>query len=252
MSCTSSPQLSDSVLLAHGDGLATSAVTEHIRQCPHCRQKAARLARLQEQLTGQLFRVACPAPEEVGEFQAGLLSRDPRAAIAQHLGECPHCALELEQLQAYLAELSPDLEIGPLERLKDRAKVLVARLVPGGSMSQLQLAPAPMGIRGGEAGPYIYQAEDVEVLLEVQEDAERPDRNVILGLVTGPDDTGRMQVTVVTAGKPATTEPIATTSVDELGNFVIPNLVPTAYDLMVSGPTLEIRIQDFNVGSTPA
>jgi len=247
MNCISSPQLNDSDLLAYGDGLANSAVTEHIRQCPHCRQKAARLARLQEQLTTHLFRVACPAPEDIGEFHAEMLPPNRRAEIAQHLGECPHCVLELEQLQAYLADLSPDLEISPLERLKERARVLVAHLVTGGGMSQLPLVPAPVGIRGDEAGPAIYQAEGVEVLLEVQEDAERPDRRAILGLVTGLEDAGQTKVTVIAAG-----EPVAITSVDELGNFIIPNLVPAAYDLVLAGPTLDIHISDFNVGSTPA
>ncbi len=247
MSCISSPQLSDSVLLAHGDGLATPEVTDHVRQCPHCRQKATRLVRLQEQLTAHLFRVACPAPEEVGEFQAGLLSRDHRAEVAQHLGECPHCALEMEQLQAYLADLSPDLEISPLERLKERAKVLVARLVTGGGVSQLPLALAPVGIRGDEAGPAVYRAEDVEVLIEVQEDAERPDRKVLLGLVTGLEDAGQVQIIVV---EPTSADLVANTSVDKLGNFIIPNLVPATYDLVLSGPTLEIHIPDFNVGST--
>jgi len=150
-------------------------------------------------------------------------------------------------LQAYLADLSPDLEISPLERLKERAKVLVARLVTGGGVSQLPLALAPVGIRGDEAGPAVYRAEDVEVLIEVQEDAERPDRKVLLGLVTGLEDAGQVQIIVV---EPTSADLVANTSVDKLGNFIIPNLVPATYDLVLSGPTLEIHIPDFNVGST--
>lgn len=248
MACVSPPELSDRELLTYIDGEADQQVVAHLERCSHCQERARRLTRLQDRLTAQLYRVVCPSPLELGEYHLGLLPRDQAAAVAWHLAECPHCAREVAQLEDYLTELAPTLEPGLLEQVKERVKVLVAHLVNGGLaaglLTQPTLAPAYAGIRGGEGEPFLYQADDVQIAAEVQDDAERSDRKVLLGLVIGMEPSG------VKAHLWQADQRVAVVPVDELGNFVIPGLAPGSYELILSGPEVEIHIQDLEIGTS--
>jgi hypothetical protein len=248
MTCVSPPELNDRELLTYIDGEADHRVVAHLERCPYCRQKAHHLARLQDRLTARLYRFTCPSPVELGEYHVGLLPRDQAAAVARHLTECPHCTREVTQLRGYLAELATAMEPSPLERIKERARVLVARLVNGGweagLLGQPALAPAYAGVRGEEREPYLYQADEVQIAIEVQGDAERLDRKVILGLVIGTEPSG------VEAHLWQADQHVAVVPVDELGNFVIPDLAPGSYELILSGPEIEIHIQDLQVGTS--
>lgn len=243
MTCISLPPLEETELLTYLDDEADPHVVDHVERCSHCHERAENLARLQNRLTAQLFRVTCPLPEELGEYHFELLPNERSAGVAQHLEHCPHCRQELAQLESFLADVpAPMPELGRLARVRERVEVLIARLLEGGMGAGPDLAPVPAGIRGDEAGPLIYQAGDVEVTLEIQEDAEQPDRKTILGLITGLEDFGDLEIHVWQAD-----EPLTTTDVDELGNFILPNLAPDTYDLIVSGPEIEIHIQNLEV-----
>jgi hypothetical protein len=185
-------------------------------------------------------------------------------AVGQHLNKCSHCRREIAQLEGYLAELAPTLEPGPLERVADRVRVLVARLVSGGSGGGLpgQLAAAPAyaapahaGLRGDESGaPLVYQTDGVQVIVEIETDSERPDLITVLGLVLGLDETSRaegprsegvgFEAHLWQGG-----QRVATTPVDELGNFILPALLPGTYELILAGFNLEIVIQDIPVSN---
>jgi hypothetical protein len=177
-----------------------------------------------------------------------MLPQDQTTAVAQHLAECPHCTREVAQLKDYLVELTPTREYGPLEQIKERVNVLVARLVSGGSkagpLAQPALAPAYTGIRGRKPEPYLYQADDVQIAVEVQDDAERPGRWIILGLIIGIEPAGP-EVLLWQAE-----QRVAMVSVDESGNFVIPDLAPGNYELILSGPEVEVHIQELQVGTS--
>ena len=248
MACVSPPELNDRQLLTYIDGEADHEVVAHLERCPHCRERARRLIRLHDHLMARLYRVACPPPVELGEYYLDLLPRDQAAAVAQHLLDCPHCARELAQLKGYLAELATAEEPGPVERIEERVRVLVARLLTGGMDAGLvgrpDLAPASVGVRGKEGEPYFYQADEVQVAIEVQDDANRPGRKVVLGLVIGTEPGG-LDVHLWRAARP-----VATVAVDELGNFCIADLAPGSYELILSGPEIEIHIQEVRVGTS--
>jgi hypothetical protein len=241
MACVSPPELTDRELLTYIDGEAGQQVVAHLERCPHCREKAHRLARFQHRLTAQLYRLTCPSSMELGEYHLGILARDRVGAVARHLSECPHCTREVAELKEYLGELAPDLEFSPLERVR----VLVAQLVHGrrdpGRPGMPALTPAYAGLRGAEEEPRLYQAEDIQVVIEVQQDAEQRDRKVLLGLVIGTN------ISELKAHLWQANQHIITASVDELGNFVIPNLAPGSYELILSGPSIEIHAQDLVV-----
>jgi len=233
--------------LAYLDGEPDDRVAAHLEGCPHCRERARRLGRLQDHLTARLYRYNCPSTAELGEYHLGLLPQDQGAALAYHLTECPRCTYEVTQLEHYLADLAPTLEQpGLLEQATERIRVLVARLVNGGMnvdlLGQPALAPALAGVRGDESEPLIYEADGVQVVVEIDQDPDQPDRRSILGLVIGVDDPDKLDVHLWQSD-----QPVATIQVEEMGNFVISNLTPGRYELILSGPELEIHIQELEV-----
>lgn len=246
MSCTNPPELDDVELLAYLDGEASAQVTTHLAHCPHCRDRAERLAHWQTRLTGRLYRATCPTPLELGEHHLGLLAPEQATALARHLTECPHCSREVAQLAGYLDELAPSLESSLLEQVKGQVRVLFARLVSGGEAPSLfggpALAPAYAGLRGAEASPALYEADEFQIAIEVQDDAQEPDRKAILGLTLGPGPSGGLAFLWQARQR------VAVVPVDDLGNFVIPGLSPGSYELILSGPELEIHIQELPVG----
>jgi len=169
----------------------------------------------------------------LGDYHLGLLAPSQAVTVAQHLRECPHCAREVAQLRDYLRELAP--EPGPLEQVK----TLIARLVGGRGADQGygELAPAPAfaGLRGEQEEPYIYQADHIQIGIEVQDDTELPNRKVLLGLITGLESRGFM-IRLSQAGQIVTSA-----LVDETGIFFIPHLAPGHYELTLTGPEIEIR-----------
>jgi hypothetical protein len=249
MICVSPPELSDGDLLAYLDGEADTHAKKHLENCPSCRERAQRLARRQSDMTARVYRFDCPSPLELGEYRLDVLSTDRAAGVARHLATCLRCTQEVAQLEGYLADLAPDLELSPWERAGERLQVMVARLVSGGARGDLlaQPAPAHAGLRGREeqALPLIFEAEQVQVVLDVQADPARPGRQTILGLVAGVDDPQAHQVYLWKDSQRMTA-----VSLDETANFVIPDLAAGRYELILSGPGVEVHVQDVPVGTT--
>jgi anti-sigma factor ChrR (cupin superfamily) len=229
MDCVSPPELDDTCIWSYLDGEADLSVQAHVEQCPRCRQRAEQLAALQ----GRLM----PAAQAT--------------AVTRHLAQCHHCTREIAQLQAFLTDLSPAQEPasepGPLEQMRERVRVLIAQLSsaasPFGTIERPGLAPALAGIRGQEQTACRYQAGGVEVVIGSQPDDERPGRRAILGLITGLESTG------VVANLWQGNQQIATAAVDELDTFYIPDVPPGSYELILTGPEVEILIQDLEVGA---
>jgi hypothetical protein len=133
-----------------------------------------------------------------------------------------------------------------LEQVKGQVRVLFARLVSGSEAPPLfggpALAPAYASLRGAEAGPALYEADEFQIAIEVQDDAQEPHCKAILGLTLGPDPSGGLAFLWQARQR------VAVVPVDDLGNFVIPGLSPGSYELILSGPGIEIHIQELPVG----
>lgn len=226
------PEIDDARILAYLDGEADPETSVRIEQSETYRRRAGELDRLQRILKARLFRNDCPDPLVLGEYQLGLLGREQARAIAAHLLECPHCAGELSGLRAFLREEPIEEEPG----LAEQVRRLVARLVSGPGMVQ----PA-FGLRGDQEETFVYEAEGVQVALEVQPEQDDPERKTLVGLVTGLPREG-LQVQVLKNG-----EEIARVSVDELHNFVLSGLPPGEYEIVLTIPELEVRIPSFRI-----
>lgn len=252
MACVRSTKLSDGELLAYLAGDADAAVTTHLAACDECQQRAAALATLEQRLTATLYRLECPSSLALGEYQLGLLSAAATRTIATHLQHCPHCTNEITMLTSYLTQVAPTLEREPAPRLVERTRVLVARLVEELSTLGIGsgLAVAPAGLRGAAGDQLVYEADGVQVIIDVEADGQHPAQRVLLGLLLGitPPQTitaylWRMEQSTTESSA----KPVATTTVDELGNFVIDNLAPGAYDLILSSEKTEVHIAALSI-----
>jgi anti-sigma factor RsiW len=194
------------------------------------------MANMEEGLRRTLYRAFCPDSMELDDYLLGELSRQRTAFIRTHLKECPHCRRELEQMQAFLKETRPNLELN----LVERARVLIARLVKPSDVSGL--SPALQGVRGGEGKVLTYESEGMKVILDIQTDPERADLRIIIGVLVGAEEAGDFQAQLLQED-----EQIGAAAVDKFGNFEFPSLTPGEYQLVLNGPGVEIRIEDLAV-----
>jgi Putative zinc-finger len=196
--------------------------------------RETKMAKLENQLSNALYRAFCPEPNELGEYQLGMLSSQRANQIQSHLAECPHCRKELAQLKSFLKAVEPDLETS----LTERVRAWLAELIAPGPGGGPGLA---FGLRGDESGVHFYQAGEAQITLEIQDDPNAPGRKILVGLILG-DGTAGLQAHLWRGDQAA-----ASSAVDELGNFTLSGLEPGQYELFLSGPDVEIQIKDLEI-----
>ena len=170
---TNPNKIEDRQLLAYLDGEADKETADRIEASEEYLQRARELARMENHLKAQLFRVDCPEAMELGEYQLGLLNRKRSKGIEQHIKECPHCARELDQLRAFLQEGMPQAK----ETWLNGVKVLIARLLGETQESSMQgglaLSPVYVSLRGESRRPMTLEADGVLIMLEFQPTEDR-------------------------------------------------------------------------------
>ena len=246
MSCFRTPQLTEIELLMALDGEADPEVTMHLTHCPDCRVRTGQLQKFQDGLTNRLFRAECPPSMELGEYHLGFVPTATSAAIKQHLAECPFCSQELAQLVSYMNQPDPFLRSNPLAAVKRSVKFLVARLTSGPTvhnrMGGLAFAPAFAGLRGALDAPLIYEVDDIQVTLEVQDDAALADRKAVIGLIVGIGEMEGLHAELWHEGEHTDSVPV-----DEIGNFAFNRLIPAEYELFISGNDLDVHIESLSL-----
>lgn len=227
----------DAALLAHLDEEQVLSRAEEMEQAP--RHRLQQLAREEATLRAALYRATCPDSLTLGEYLLKTLSSQRKHSIAEHLEQCPHCRNELVIIDDFLQATAADIDFGILER----ARILVARLIPqfeAGETAPQGLA-AFASVRGREEGPLLYEAEDVQISLEIEDDPRKPGRRTVLGLVLGAGAAGwRAELRQGDL-------PLEISRVDELGNFVLAEISPATYDLILRGPNVEIHLKELQL-----
>jgi len=175
----------------------------------------------------------CPDSTELGEFVLGLLSKKHARSIEQHASECLHCSREIAQLQEFLKAEDAAQATG----LAEQMKVLVAELVSGVQKGAAGQIPA-LDLRGEAQDAFVYEADGVQVVIDIQESAESRTHKNLLGLVSGLTAQA-YHIHLIFKGKTVTSS-----QVDEAGNFVIP---VGEYQLIIRGPDVEIQILSLNI-----
>ncbi len=236
MTSTLSPHPSDAELLAWLNGDNTHG--EHIAHCRECLTRVQTLSNEEQFLRINLYRADCPSAHELGEYMLRLLPQFQINAIAVHVAHCPHCSQELATLQEFFtAAALPAAQ----PTIAKQIRVIMATLlgdIRAGWQGTEGLQPAMAAMRGEQNKPRIYEAEDYQLTIEIQEDPENPGRQALFGLLIGEDAPASFEIQLWQGANLITQEPV-----DEYGNFSISNLVKENYDLKLIKPELEIRLE---------
>jgi len=218
-------EINDSHILMYLDGLADLELQKEIENDPDYQLRTQELRNWQNRFSAQLFRATCLDPLVLGEYHLDTLSSPEKKMVKEHLAECPHCTHELD-------EISNFLQLSLIERV-------IARWVSGGvTDNQPQWIPS-YGLRGGEVGPYVYEAGEVQIAIDIQDDNEHPARKAIIGLISGAP-VEDYEVSIWFEGIRT-----ATAQVDDLNYFKIADLARGEYELLIRGPKVEIQVQRF-------
>lgn len=198
------------------------------------------MAQMDDSLKAALYRITCPDSATLGNYHLGLLAETAAQHVSDHLAICPLCTREIEQLEAFLVETAVSLQ----PSTGDRIKVWVAKRLSGRQSRQgigTTTGTPAFAVRGGDTGPLMYEAGDAQLSLEIQDDPEHPGRKSILGLVLGIE-TEDVEAKLLQGDGVVTA-----VTLDEIGNFSFTGLESGAYELTLSGQTIEIHVQDLTI-----
>ena len=249
--CCQQPALDDLALLAAIDGEASSEVMTHLRACESCAARAQHFAKLQGLLREQFFRMFCPTTDDLVAFHYGTLAPEQRGSLDAHLLDCPHCHRELRLLKQItneaLAGRPPPLEHimsnpSPMRPpIVAHARRVVAELVrlelP---LQMIDMYGAPRGL--GRTDQYAYQAENLQITIDVQRVVNHSDRRVLFGALLIDDDLPRAGCHA-SAYSAHDNQLIRTAELDELGNFILDDMLPGVYRLALHLPDCEVVIE---------
>jgi hypothetical protein len=182
-----------------------------------------------ELVSGTTPRTAtCPAPARLAAYYRGALEVGAKLVLAAHLRECEACAQEL-------AALSRRERQRLAQRLRGALRVLEAALVS----PKVQVA----GVRGEAAGPQVYRAGELEVILNRRPSSAHRYQHDLTALVhTGgqePEGIADARVELY-QGEGL----IAVASASDRGHFTFSGVEPGEYELCLLWGEREIRLRE--------
>jgi len=228
-------------LVAYADGEASPTVRDRIRANPALHARATEYERVQARARGVLYRFECPPPQTLGEYALDAVTPEGRTHIAAHIVACPRCADEVQLLRSFLATdpLPAPVPLG--QRLR---RVIAALVSP--------TAPSPVvGLRGGtDAETRTYRADDFLLTLDT-ETATPQGRTNIVGLLwrEGAHTGMRMQGDVALVAQTGEAGAVASSPLDELGNFAFDDVTVGTYRVEVTLGDTIIVVEGVRVGS---
>ena len=259
--CYLPPALDDLALIAAIDGEASSEVMAHLRTCVSCAARAQHFATLQGLLRERFFRMFCPTTDELVAFYNGIPAGEQHDTIAAHILDCPHCHRELHLLKQITSEritgpsppffwMPPSAAMPQVSTPAHKPAATQRRRVVAKAL-RFEHPTALADVYGAPRGPartdqYAYQAENLQITIDVYRLVNRADRRVLTGTLFLDDDLpqGACQASAYLAHN---NELIGTAELDELGNFILDDLSPGHYRLSLRLPDREVVIETISL-----
>ena len=243
------------------DGEALSEETQdHIERCETCKQHLARYRQANTFLLSHLYRSECPTGEELSMYCAGYdyLPQEERIRIANHILDCPLCAVEAEETRKFLRVQDISL---PVPTFSPRA---IVRRIFATRVPRTQAQFVVRGERLEATWPRQYRAESVDLSLHLSRTSTG--EFMLLGILTSADPAESVEAfegiaaelyvapgpvenssTNGTGSKKAAVSPLLSTSVDNLGNIVFKPVPTGEYVMIVHLPGRELVVEGLGI-----
>lgn len=210
--------------------------------------------RIENKLKTILFRSYCPSKMDLGEFELGLLSPQRENEIGAHLVSCPHCQADIVQMRQFMALPAIGIEKAAVvteqkSPMLERIKVIVVDLLspPAGMQSPAALQPVFRGAES-ETTTRVIEADAYIVAITASSDKISKSKHAIIGDITPLfDDDETFQDW--TAGLWRSGQLLASTEVGADSHFSFKQLQldNPPHELILSGPTVEIHLQNLHI-----
>ncbi|GAC1322295.1 MAG: hypothetical protein NVSMB2_19550 [Chloroflexota bacterium] len=180
-----------------------------------------------------LYRVDCPPPQTLGEWNLQLLGPEAALGVAQHVRDCDLCQRELDLWRSSVRQA-----VGAPHGVVEALRRVVARLVPP------LPTPAFGGLRGSSNAPpvQVYEVDDVTITI-----GRGQSSNDVIGLVLAteyaPEDLVGQPVRLLSSGEQG-----RVTELDDIGNFSFDGVSAGRATLEIELPSATVVIEELQVG----
>jgi len=230
----------------------------HLEYCPICQQRLKDCQHLHKRLLSGSFRALCPDPTQLMLYSEGVLPADEASAVSAHLRECLLCRDEVRDMRWAIVHFLPFPEPSVtdfiLKVAKEGLRLLFARPI-----SEQETAVVLRQDPAAPSWPLRYEAGQYK--LSFQLSRTQHDRLSLIGFFedltleqlqsfqgAGVDlyhapslNTG--------AGGPAgeRPQPLLSTAVDDVGNFVFTAVPPGQYVVIIRLPDTELAVEGLSI-----
>lgn len=211
---------------------------------------------IEEKLKSILFRSDCPSNMDLGEYELGILDPPRRDEIASHLVACPYCQFDLQEIRQFMAVPAVGVEarLANAEEkmpLLERIKVIIVNLTTPPESLYGSGAMQPV-FRGAEADTtQVVEADEYLVSLStVGENGSGPVQQIIGDIMPLVDDIDDQDgFGTWTADLWRSGQLLASTTVAADSHFTFEGIQTDnkAYELILSGPSVEIHLQNLHI-----
>ncbi|MEM7129102.1 MAG: hypothetical protein AAF702_22410 [Chloroflexota bacterium] len=203
-----------------------------------------------------LNRFDCPSEEQLRQYYVEELSASEKVTLQSHLADCSNCKEELDVLRDFMvleeADSAPEIvDVNQpisdyLQPIVDRTQGIVGRtrMVVATLLQPPSLEPALAfrsqqvpTLRGKEQTTLVFEAEDIQFSLMLQQD-QREQRRIV-GYILTPLSNDGIQCHLFPAAPQAST---IQTDVDDTGRFVFSDIQAGNYQLLLDTKKLPIII----------
>ena len=206
------------------------------------------MATLETKLRRILYRHTCPDPMRLGEYHLDLLEADSRRSIQDHLGLCPHCRREVAQLAGFLVATRATPQAASEPTILEKVKIfLIDLLIPDPEAGDL--LPA---VRAGENELQeqtqfrVRRAGEYLVSISIQPRAGSEARTIIGDIANMDNPASTFDDWTLhfwQDGRLMQADPLSDT-----GSFVLDITSKSRFELILSGPDVEIHLQHAGYG----
>jgi hypothetical protein len=211
---------------------------------------------IEKKLKSILYRSDCPSNMDLGEYELGILDPPRRDEIASHLVACLPCQNDLQEIRQFMAVPAVGIEakLAQAEEkapLLERIKVILVNLAtpPENIFGSGSMQPV---FRGADANTtQVIEADEYLVSLStVGENGSGPIQQMIGDIMPLIDDIDDQQgFETWTADLWHSGQLLASTTVAADSHFIFEGIYTDnkAYELILSGPSVEIHLQNLHI-----